>query len=496
MTNVFSGLLRSSRFFAVYIVGVIGFTWFEGSAVARFSAQAGWSVSFWDVSLAISHSPYLFSYWIIPLAMWRVVSQVRRHARPEEIVRSGTRSDWAVKQGFISLRWALPVAIGSVVVPLIYSSSKPFAWQWSALSSDPVITEQYPMLLPILPGPAWGLVTGLMTLTGTLIGLTVLIAAVASSLNHDRLAGYVAAGIALWAGLAFRTPGQLSQYFSPATYALPYLAEEYIALGPGGGLSVLVAAATVVYLVARQRELRRKTERARSWTLLPHLVGAVVLAGLASLHDPAGSASVLIATALQGVGNESFAFLHLLAVILLAIAPGIVIFRSLVDALSGRRYAEMIRLGSPARWYGQRLASGSALVISYGTAQGLWMLILSVALGGSLPDARTGGLLTLWTLALVLQAMVYILMLVIGVALFRRVEGAVYALAVGVALALPLGAAGRLSPSGQASLLRFTDLSRPDAPISAMPVLVLAAWLVVLGVLASVLIHRTRGEIL
>lgn len=487
-------------FWGVYCAGLVGYAWFNSGSLERLAIQAGLSPRFWDSVLTATSSPYVFSYWMMPFAMWAAVVQVRGHSRAEEMIRCGTKSDWSVRQGVLALRWILPMVGASSVTAILWALQYPFDWEWSPLSGASRITDQYPVLLPDLPIPALVICLQVVATSSTFVALTMGVAATASTLRHTWLPGLVAGGVFLWTGMSFRSAGWLFENLGPGTYALPYLAQANLRLGPGGAIPVLAVASSGIYVAARWWEARGHSvlvvSRELPRRLLVCLAGVAVLTGLASLQGGVDGTGVLIRSVLQGVGTETLSIVALLATIILALAPTIVVFSALVEALSGRRYAEMVRMGSPVRWFAGRLFRAVPLVVVYALVLGLWMALLSFVVGSGLPDPASGVLVVLWAVALALQVLVYVLMLVIGTAFFRRVEGAGYAVGAAVALALPLGEAARFSPSGQASLLRFTDLSVAEAPVTVLPLAVLAGWLVVFGAIAVVLIRRTRGEIL
>lgn len=258
---------------------------------------------------------------------------------------------------------------------------------------------------------------------------------------------------------------------------------------------VLLVAGALTYSSARRLEVRRPRPGDVPAIAVAITMGAATLLALTSTV-PSGEEQMVARLLLQGVATDGVSLLHYLASLILVLVPAILVHRNLVDSLSGRRFAEMIRLHSPARWYFRQAVAAALFCGAYGLAMAIWATLLVGARLSAPPDAHSLLLIGLWGVALSAQALVVTVMLALGTVAARRVEGGAYAIGALVVLEWPLGAVSRWVPAGQASLARMTDLSAtPSTLVQPLPLIVLAAWLIVLSAATAVLFNRTRGEI-
>lgn len=482
---------------AVYGTGLVGFALYTRSFLSSFAETYRTVFTYWDAVLALVGSGYVICYWVIPFAVWYNLRGVEGNARPDSLIRYATRTDWVVAQGRQSLPWIFVLAGGQLVIALAAALGHPFTWAWGPASAGTSVLLQVPEVTRSLPLPVLSVVLQVLALCSTLFALTLVTAAVAVT-DRPRTTTLMGAALIIWSVVSFRTDGWFSDMFGVATYALPWLAERALPFGPGGGVMVLLLAGALLYSSARSWEIQGPRRFAVPRVAISIALGAVTLSGLAVTlpREERGPAFVTLIL-LQGVGPDGVAILHYLANVILVLIPSVLVHRDLVSSLSGRRYAEMIRHASPARWYGRRFGAVAAFSTGYGLAMAASATLLVTARLRTPPDSDALLLSGLWGLALSAQVIVVVVMLALGTVLTRRVEGAAYACAAALVLSWPAGAVSRWFPAGQASLARMTDLSsKSAADAQPLPLIVLPLWMIVLGVATLILFNRTRGEIL
>ncbi|WP_448072404.1 hypothetical protein [Georgenia yuyongxinii] len=493
-----AGRLFAPTQMAIYCVGLLGFAFYTRAFLSDFAESYRTTFTYWDVVLDLIGSGYVIFYWLVPIAVWGILRQLQGAARLDNIIRYATRTDWALAQG-VRMLPGIALLVGVlIVVALVAASGFPFTWRWGPSSADDGVLLQLPELTRSLPLPLLSVVLHILALIGTLFILTVLIAAAATNLDRPRVTTVTAVALILWAIASFRMEGWLSDIFGVSTYALPWRAEDALPFGPGSGVMVLLVAGTLVYASSRWLELQRPRLSVVPTGTIAMVAGGATLLALASTvldqeREPRWATLML----LQGVGTYGVSFLHYLAGVILVLLPAIQLNRRLVASLAERRYVEMIRLASPARWYARQFGSAAILCAGYGLAMAVWAIFLVTAHLRTPPDYGSLQLAGLWGLALSVQTLVIAVMLALGTVLSRRVEGGAYACVVALVLSWPLGELSRWSPVGQASMARFTDLAGSNPVlVQPLPLLVLFIWLAVLGTATLVLFNRTRGEIL
>lgn len=178
---------------------------------------------------------------------------------------------------------------------------------------------------------------------------------------------------------------------------------------------------------------------------------------------------------------------------LLLALPALAAHRDFVTALTERRFAEMVRLGSPGRWLRRHLRSGVGAAAGYAVWCGAAALVLVWAWSGL--DLATVRLVGVWALTVALQVLVLVLALVLGTTIARSATGGAVVLGVAFVLSWPMGRTSAFLPFGQASLLRVANVDDPGAAPDLAPLLALAAWVLVLWAITSFVFSRTRGEI-
>ena len=490
--------LFSPLLVAVYFVGLAGFALYTRAFVDGFAERYLSSFSYWDVVLELIGSGYVVCYWVIPVAVWCVLRQLQGSARADSLIRHATKTDWTLAQGLRALSWIALLVGGLLVVALAAGVGYPFTWAWGPISGNTDVLLQLPELARSQPVPVLSVVVQTFALTATLFALTLVIAAAATNLDRPRTPTVTAVALILWGVVSFRTEGWFSDVIGVATYALSWRADVALPFGSGSGVMVLLVAGALTYTSARWLELHGPRLSAVPAGSVAIILGAATLLGVAGTlpsHDQ--QPGVVTLMLLQGIGTDGVSILHYLASVILVLIPAIVAHRNLVASLSGRCYAEMIRLASPARWYGRQLGDATLFCAGYGLAMATWATLLVTSRLRTPPDYDSLLFASLWGLALFAQALLITVMLALGTVLVRRVEGGAYACVAALVLSWPLGAVSRWTPTGQASLVRMTHLSG-SAPTSVqpLPLIVLSVWLIVLGATTLVLFNRTRGAIL
>lgn len=483
---------------AIYLCGLVGFAIYTRAFLGDVADAYSTTFTYWDAVLELIGSGYVIFYWIIPFAAWEALRQLQASARPEDLIRYATRTDWAVAQGIRALPSILFFVGALLVVALVAALGFPFTWAWGPSSSNEGVLLQLPELARHQPLPILGVGLQIVALMATLLALTVVIAATATSLERPRLPAVTAMAVVMWAIASFRMDGWFSDVFGVPTYAVPWHSAATLPFGSGSGVMLLLVVGAAGYTLARLYELRRPRPAAIPPAAIAVAIGAVTLFALASTlprHEEQPRSTMLML--LQGVGVDGASLTHYLASVILVLVPAIFVQRDMVASLSGRRYPEMIRLASPARWYGRQFSDAALLCGGYGLAMAIWAALLVAARLRTLPDYDSLLLAGLWGLALLAQTLVVVVMLALGTVLARRVEGGAYACGAVLLLTWPLGTLSRWAPAGQASLARITAASQPASPlIEPWPLLVLGVWLIGLGAVTLILFNRTRGEIL
>jgi hypothetical protein len=481
---------------AVYVAGLVGFAVYTRAFLAQFGVEYGTTITYGEFVLEFIGSGHVVTYLLFPVAAWCAARQVQENARPSDLVRYATRTDWAFGQGLRALPSVLLLVGLLLVVALVGAIGHEFTWLWGQASRDPGVVLQLPELGASLPLPVLSLALQLFALCATLVALVVVTAAPASRLGRPHVVTSTVAVLLLWSIVSFRTEGWLAHFLGPSTYALPARAVASLPFGVGGGVMLLLVGGALAYCLARWTEVHRLGRVGVPRAAIPLAVGAATLAVLVTTVAPDEHRTPMLVLLLQGISTDGLSFVHYLANALLVLVPAIVLHQELISALSGRRYAEMSREASPAHWYGRRLGAAAVSCGVYGLALAMWAIVLVSVRTRAPAELDTVVLAVLWGLALVLQVLAVTVLFALVTALVRRVEGAAYVCLAILALSLPLGAVSRWIPVGQASLSRLTDIAEPGiADLHFTPLLALALWLAVLGAATLVLFNRTRGEI-
>lgn len=480
---------------ATYVGALLGYAVYTRAFLAEVTATTGVDFLYWDVVTVVLGSRYVVAYAVLPAATWCLVRQLQHHARPDDLIRYATRTDWAFGQGRRALPWIGALVGGLVAVALLSGLGRPAGLLRGPLALDPDVVAQMPELGALLPSPVLDVLLHAVALALTLVALTVVAARCATGLRRPGTLVAVPVALLAWSIVSAQFEGWLVTALGPLTYALPARAATFLPLGPAGGVVLLVAAGALSYRTLRAIELRERRPDGPSWVIACMLAGCALVLGLALMapgSDPTGFALHL----LQGSARDGLAPLHVLVGVVIALLPAMVAHASLVDALSGSRYAEMTRVATPGRWYLRRVRPAAALCAGYGAVVACWALVVTAASTRAWPAPATVGVIGLWGLALICQALVLTVLLAAATAVFRRVEVGGYACVAIVALSLPLGAVSGWSPAGQASLARLTEVAASGAVrVDPMPLVTLAVWTAVLLAVSVVLFNRTRGEI-
>lgn len=484
-------------FVLIYLTGLAGHALYTRMNLSDFAGGQLHEFGYWEVVLEIAASGYAFSYWILPCALWCMLRDLRGHARYDVLIRFGARTDWALARVRAAGPWIAVLVGGLMVVALVGGMGQSFSWQWQAASMDPVVLSHFSGLTRTFPVPVLSALVQGVALAVTLAVLTLCVAASGAFLALPWIPPVTAVLLLIWTWFSFRSEGVLTALLGPTTYVLPWRADSVLGLGPGGGVMVAVVASILAMSIARRLEINRAFVAGVPVRGVVVGAGILIVAALCfGTVDPKLPLESQAIFLLQGVGFEATSLIHFLANGLLVALPSLVVYREIVAALDGRGYAEMIRLGSPTRWYRRRLIQAAQWAIVYAGFVGLAAGALIALRTGSLPDLRAWRDIGAWGVALALQVMVMLLLLVLAGIVTRRIDSAAYATGAALVLAWPVGAPSRWSPSGQASLARFVDDSAPLATtLNVQPLFILLIWLAVLTTIALALANRSRGEL-
>lgn len=300
--------------------------------------------------------------------------------------------------------------------------------------------------------------------------------------------------LVLWSIISFRTSGWFADVFGVATYALPWRSTRALSIGPWGGLAAILVAGSLAYAAVRAVELRRARRSDVPVLVVTAATAPAVLLALASTV-PVGDDEQVARLLLQGVAADGMSLLHYGASLILVLVPAVVLHRDFVASITRRRYPEMIRTRSPARWYLRRSTAGILFCGAYGLSCAAWAALLVGVRAGTVPGLSSIRLTALWGAALAVQVLVVTSALALVTVAGRRIESGAYAIGALALLALPLGPMSRWMPVGQASAARMTELAPSPSDIHLVPLITLAGWLAVLSAATAVLINRTRGDV-
>ncbi len=487
---------------AVYPLGAIGYGIYNAVVLAQAEEYAGVQLNYWEAVLSLLIDTYSIFFWMVPIVLWVTLRHLQFSARPEGLMRYPTRTDWVLGQGRVLVPTIGALVAMHLLVTLVAAAGHPLLWGWGPISNDPVLLQDWPKLTPILPLPI--LVVGLQVIAVivTTTALALVVVASAVGLQRPRLPTVVAGAVFMWGVLSFYSGGAWTSILGPELYMFPTRAAAVLGLGAGGGLMVLILAGVGVYHLARMGELRHAAGGRVRLRELPVVwaagsVGGLLLLAYAGYISGAGAnSSAFTLSLLQGVSTEEFVFIPYVVTALLVLVPAVLLHSRLIRSLDGRSYLEMIRLGTPARWYGRQLRSAAASSLLYSVILSLWALLLTALFTADVPDQRSITLASAWGLALCLQVLIASVALALGTIIAHRVEGGAYAFAVLLVGAWPLGAVSYWVPAGHPSLLRLLASAEAEAALIPLALLTLTGWLAVLAVITTTLFNRTRAQIL
>lgn len=486
----------------VFPLGASGYGIYNAVALAQAEEYAGVQLSYWEAVLSLLIDNYGIFFWMVPIVLWVTLRHLQFSARPEVLLRYPTRTDWVFAQGK-RLAPAISVIVGvHLLVALVAAAGHPLVWGWGPISADPVLLQDWPKLSPILPLPILVIGLQIIAVIATSTALALIVVASAAGLQRPRLPTVIAGAVFMWGVLSFFSDSAWTSILGPEVYMFPTRAAQLLDLGPGGGLMVLILVGVGAYHLARISELRRAAGDRVPLRELPVVMtagcaGGLLLLGYGGYVAVAGdNPSTFTLSLLQGVSTEEFVFIPYLVTALLVFAPATFLHSRLIRSFDGRSYLEMIRLGTPGRWYGRQLRSAIASSLLYSVILALWALLLTALFTADVPGQRSVALAAVWGLALCLQVLIASVALALGTVIAHRVEGGAYAFAVLLVGAWPLGAASYWVPAGHPSLLRLLASPEVEAALAPLALLTLTAWLAVLAVITSTLFNRTRAQIL
>lgn len=336
----------------VYVLGMCGLVLFTRSGIDQISGTMKVPFGGWDVVLLLIGEPYLVLYWTLPVATWFMVKQLDGTLNPENLVRLGSRTMWAFHQGWAALPWISFMVVVTILAGFAAAIGYPWQTEWGPPSFSPRVLLDLPELTPTAPVPAVAVLLQALALIVVLVAFVVVVSLCSVFIKWPRTAVVTAVSIVFWGIVSFRLSGGLLDSLAIATYAFPWYADRVFSAGPTAGILVLLVVGALVYLLAQRLELRGL--RGVSFTLWPValIAGALVLVGLFSRPLPNWSSQKeLVLYALQGIGPHGLSIVDFLGNTLLVMLPAFAAHQHLVTALVERRYAEMIRRGTPSRWY-------------------------------------------------------------------------------------------------------------------------------------------------
>ncbi len=480
--------MSRARWAGLALLYLVPLSLYSSLVVSAFEARAvelGLAVSFWDVVFVVFRHPFTLVYWVLPAALWVVLVRVTRGHYAEHLIRHPSRTSWVVARMVDGAAAGGLLLSGLALVAVVLAAPYPFQWSWSAAAASAELAGSYAELLPTADLPvlaavvqlgagvltvtaAAGLIAGVCVLTGGRVGWVVLTAVV-----------LIVGGIA-----SFRWSGALSASVGPATYLVTTQAERYLPWGAAGPLLLLPVAMGVGVAISahveRRRAAGRRAPRREVW------LGAVVLGGFALAawyaQAYADTPTEFFAALHAGPSPQGLSLVPFLTWTLLTLGPVLVVMAGIADRLEGTVHQELIRAGSPVRWWRPLAVRVAGFNLAYVALVALATAALAtLAYRDNPPPSAT--VVAYFMVAATTQITVYcaVLFLALWVA---GTTAAAAALGGCLVLALPPVLALGALPSG------LSALGGPGAlPTDWTPVLVLTGWLTVLVAATLVMLH-------
>lgn len=471
----------------LYLVPLSLYSRLVVSAFEERAGELGLGVTFWDVVLVVLRHPFTLVYWVLPAALWVVLVRVTRRHYAEHLIRYPSRTSWMFARMVDGAAAGGLLLAGLTWVAVVLAVPYPFQWSWSAAAASAEVAESYAELLPTADLPVLAAVVQLVAAVLTVTAAAGLIAGVCV-LTGGRVGWVVLTTVVLAVGgiASFRWSGPISASVGPATYLVNTQAERYLPWGAAGPLLLLPLAMGVGVAISahveRRRAAGRRQPRREVW------LGAVLLGGFALAawyaQAYARTPAEFFVALHAGPSPQGLSLVPFLTWALLTLGPALAVMARVADHLEGTLHQELVRAGSPVRWWRPLAIRAAGFNLAY-------VLILALATVGlatlayrdsPLPPAA---IVCYFTVAATMQITVYCAVL------FLALWGggtAAAAAAVGgsLVLALPPVLALGILPSG------LSALGGPGAvPTDWTPVLVLTGWLVVL-IAATLIMLRLR----
>lgn len=453
-----------------------------GSSVTRSLQQsadaADVQLTFWDVTLAVLGSGYNVVYWVLPAALWAIVTEVTFHTHPEHLIRYPSRTAWVCGRMLEGARAGALLTAGLLAVALVLAAPFPWAGSWSSAAANEQLLASHPAMAELTRAPALSVLVQSGSLVLGIMALTGLVAAVRMMTSRLWIVVLVACLALLWTIVSFRIDGG-PQALAPANYLLSYLGAQNLPWGAASAL-LLLPVATGTGLLAGG--LLERLHVARRLTLRRTVVFAgvsLVTVVLAVQHARryTGSPTELLALVLAGPSPDGFSYVPFATYMILILGFSYTAHAALAERLDGTLHQELVRAGSMMRWWWPLAAR---LVV----AAGLWALALAVVtLMAARAATDTVGepvpllLVGFFVAATTLQLTIYSAFLFLSVWVSGRFTGAAYALGICLLAAIPLGRQVGYLPSGLSGLGEYLT----SGQLGWLPVGVLLGWSVLLA---------------
>lgn len=439
------------------------------------AVEAGLALSFWDAVLAVLRHPHSLVYWVLPTALWVMVARVTRHHHPEHLIRHPSRTSWVVARMVDGITGGAALLTGMGLVAVAVAVRYPFQWRWSVASASGGLTQTYAEILPTASVPAVAAAVQLGAAVLTVATATGVIATVCV-LTGGRV-GWVAmttVALVVWGIVSFRFEGAVTGAVGMASYLVTTQAEATLPWGAASAL-VLLPAATGTCVVTgalaeRLRIVGRLHPRRQVW-LAAVLLGSFALAGLHAA-PMATSPAEFFAMVHAGPSPEGLSYVPFLSWAILTLGPALMLHSGVAERIEYTMHQELIRAGSPTRWWWPVAARSAVIALLYAGALALATVAVAAVVAGGGPHP-SGEMLAFFVVAMALQITVYTALMFVAAWVSGTPTAAAAVLGGCVLAALPPVLALGVLPSG------LSGVGGPDTPASDWTrLLVLGGWLV------------------